>query len=192
MDNTGKSNQSHWSVFLYGNSAEMKKIEGKFCGKNIGMNMSLFLYGNSAEMRETARGKFCGEKTEAWKWDYFCMEFCGNEGNWGKIMYSNIFIYVSLIGNGTWKKCLPTTKYRVFFTDFHTIPHISVQRCFPLWCNGNVRKYRSNSFRVFHRILQKRFPYSSAEFYGNFLAGLKLDDIWRSHIDRTHIINFTS
>ena len=85
------------------NSAEMRKIEGKFCGKNIGMYMSLFLYGNSAEMRETAWGKFCGEKTEAWKWDYFCMEFCGNEGNWGKIMYSSIFIYVSLIGNGTWK-----------------------------------------------------------------------------------------
>ena len=33
----------------------MRKIEGKFCGKNIGMNMSLFLYGNSAEMRETER-----------------------------------------------------------------------------------------------------------------------------------------
>ena len=61
LDNMGKSNQSHWSVFLYGNSAEMRKIEGKFCGKNIGMNMSLFLYGNSAEMRET-EGNSAGKK----------------------------------------------------------------------------------------------------------------------------------
>ena len=208
LDNTGKSNQSHWSVFLYGNSAEMRKIEGKFCGKNIGMNMSLFLYGNSAEMRETAWGKFCGEKTEAWKWDYFCMEFCGNEGNWGKIMYSNIFIYVSLIGNGTWKNVCQqqiteffstiSIQFRTFRTEMLS-PLISVHfhKILPFCWNvrkfsGNVRKYRSNSFREFHRILQKRFPYSSAEFYENFLAGLKLDDIWRSHIDRTHIINFTS
>ena len=87
------------SLFRYGTSPEMRETEGKLCGKNLGMEMILFLHGNSAEMREILRGK-----TEAWKWVYFCMEFCGNEGNWGKIMYSIIFIDVSLIGNGTWKK----------------------------------------------------------------------------------------
>ena len=63
-------------------SPEMRETEGTFCGKNLGMEMSLFLCGNSA----------------AWKWAYLCTEFCGNLG---KIMY--ICIYVSLIGNGTWK-----------------------------------------------------------------------------------------
>ena len=35
-------------------------------GKNLGMEMSLFLYGNSAEIRET-EGNYAGKKTEAWK-----------------------------------------------------------------------------------------------------------------------------
>ena len=48
---------------------------GNSAKKNLGMEMSLFLYGNSAEMR----------------------------GNEGKSCTLNIFIYVSLIGNGTWK-----------------------------------------------------------------------------------------
>ena len=102
------------------------KLRANFAEKNIGMNMSLFLYGNSAEMRETAWGKFCGEKTEAWKWDYFCMEFCGNEGNWGKIMYSNIFIYVSLIGNGTWKNVCQQQSTEFFSPisiQFRTFPY---------------------------------------------------------------------
>ena len=41
------------SLFLYGNSPEMKETQGKFCGKNLSMEMSLFMYVNSAEMRET-------------------------------------------------------------------------------------------------------------------------------------------
>ena len=69
------------SLFMYGNSAEMREPEGKFCGKkckhgnefisvwkfcgnegqteenfcgkNLGTEMSLFLYENSAEMRKT-------------------------------------------------------------------------------------------------------------------------------------------
>ena len=28
------------------NSAEMREIEGKLCGKNLGVEMGLFLYGN--------------------------------------------------------------------------------------------------------------------------------------------------
>ena len=111
------------SLFLYGNSPEMRETEGKICGKNLSMEMWIFMYGNSAEMRET-EGKFCGKN--------LCMEMslflCGNsaemratEGNFAakkqrhgnefisvrnsgkKIMYANIFIYASLIGNGTWK-----------------------------------------------------------------------------------------
>ena len=179
MDNTGKSNQSHWSVFLYGNSAEMRKIEGKFCGKNIGMNMSLFLYGNSAEMRETAWGKFCGEKTEAWKWDYFCMEFCGNEGNWGKIMYSNIFIYVSLIGNGTWKNVCQqqsteffspisiqfrTFPYRdVFPSDFRTFPYNFTVL---LKCAEIQWKCTEISFQFFSGIPQNSTEKISVQFCG--------------------------
>ena len=98
----GKDLSMEMSLFLYGNSAEMRKIEGKFCGKNTGMNMSLFLYGNSAEMRET-EGNSAGKKQRH-----------GNEiiSVWNSAemreterrsctMYSNIFIYVSLIGNGT-------------------------------------------------------------------------------------------
>ena len=57
----GKDLSMEMSLFLYGNSAEMRKIEGKFCGKNIGMNMSLFLYGHSVEMRET-EGNSAGKK----------------------------------------------------------------------------------------------------------------------------------
>ena len=35
--------------------------EGKFCGKNLSMEMSLFMYGNSVEMRETEENS--AEKT---------------------------------------------------------------------------------------------------------------------------------
>ena len=38
---------------MYGNFPELRETEGKFCGKDLSMEMSLFLYGNSAEMRET-------------------------------------------------------------------------------------------------------------------------------------------
>ena len=54
---SGKDLSMEMSLFLYGNSAEMRKIEGKFCGKNIGMNMSLFMYGNSAETERNSAGK---------------------------------------------------------------------------------------------------------------------------------------
>ena len=69
----------------------------------------------------------------------------------------------------------------VFFTDFSK-NSADFRTILPFCGNvgkfyGNVRKYHYNSFREFRRIPQKRFPYSSAEFYGNFLSGLKLDDI---------------
>ena len=62
--------------------------------KNIGMNRSLFLYGNSAEMRET-EGNSAGKKQRH-----------GNEiiSVWNSAEMretEGIFIYVSLIGNGT-------------------------------------------------------------------------------------------
>ena len=41
------------SLFMYGNSPEMRETEEKLCGKNLGMEMSLFLHENSVEMRET-------------------------------------------------------------------------------------------------------------------------------------------
>ena len=91
-----------------------------------------------------------------------------------------------------------SVQFRTFpYRDAFPLISVHFHKILPFCWNvrkfsGNVWKFRSNSFREFHRILRKRFPYSSAEFYGNFLAGLKLDDIWRSHIDRTHIINFTS
>ena len=67
---------------------------------------------------------------------------------------------------------------------FHTFPYrvvfflqISVQ-LYPSveMCGNSVEMYGNIVpilFRDFHRIPQKRFPYSSAEFYGNFLAGRK-------------------
>ena len=110
----------------------MRETEGKFCGKdlsmemslfsvrkfcgneenwgkilpekNTGMNMSLFLYGNSAEMRET-EGNSAGKKQRHGNeiisvWN--SAEMRETEGR-SCTMYSDIFIYVSLIGNGTWK-----------------------------------------------------------------------------------------
>ena len=77
LRNSAEKRCIEMSLFLYGNSPEMRETEGKFCGqkfkhgnefifvwkfcgnegnfcgKNLGMEMSLFLYGNSVEMRET-------------------------------------------------------------------------------------------------------------------------------------------
>ena len=68
------------SLFLYGNSPEMRETEGKFCGKDLSMEMSLFLYGNSAEMRKI-EGKFCGKKHRHEHEFISVLKFCGNEGS---------------------------------------------------------------------------------------------------------------
>ena len=88
------------SLFLYGNSPEMRETEG-YSAENLGMEMSWFLWGNSAEMRETEGNS--AEKNRGMEMSLFLYGILPKWGNWGKIMYSNILIYVSLIGNGTWK-----------------------------------------------------------------------------------------
>ena len=56
-----------------------------------------------------------------------------------------------------------------FFTDFHTIPHISVQRCFPLWYPYiSIKFYRSvemcgNSVEMYGNIVPILFG-NSTEF----------------------------
>ena len=113
----GKNRGMEMSLFMYWILWKWGKLRENSAEKNLGMEMSLFLYGNSAEMRETEGNSAGGGETEAWKWVYFCTEFCGSEGNWGKNMYSNIFIYVSLIGNehekmAATKKVKQSLKYR--------------------------------------------------------------------------------
>ena len=68
------------SLFLYGNSPEMRETEGNFCGKDLSMEMSLFLYGNSAEIRKI-EGKFCGKKHRHEHEFISVRKSCGNEGS---------------------------------------------------------------------------------------------------------------
>ena len=65
------------SLFLHGNSPEMRETKVKFCGKNISMEMSLFMYGNYVEMRET-EGKFYGKKLRHGNEFISVRKFCGN------------------------------------------------------------------------------------------------------------------
>ena len=86
---------------MHGNSAEMSETEGKFCGINLGMEMSLFRCGNSAEMRETD-GNSAGKKQRhgnEFIYEQNSAEMRETEGKSCTLI--NIFIYVSLIGNGT-------------------------------------------------------------------------------------------
>ena len=85
------------SLFLYGNSPEMRETEGKFCGKDLSMKMSLFLYGNSAEMRET-EGKSARKKQRHGNEIISVWNSAEMRETDGRSYTLNIFIYVSLIG----------------------------------------------------------------------------------------------
>ena len=88
---------------LYCNSPEMRETEGKFCGKDLSMEMSLFLYGNSAEMRET-EGNYAGKKQRHGNeiisvWN--SAEMRETEGRSCTLTFLFMLHFCSLIGNGT-------------------------------------------------------------------------------------------
>ena len=106
-------------------------------------NVTLFLCGNEGNW-----GNILWKKTYAWKWVYFCTVYRNSEGNSAEMRETE------------GKSC----------TLAFLLLYVSVQFYrFVEMCRICVRKYNSNYFREFHRIPQKRFPYSSAEFYGYFL-----------------------